>query len=573
MVVREPKLNPKPEHGTQGYNDYRSDMMALHRATLSLFSDLSLEGVLRRVIHAARELSRARYAALGLPGEDGALETFLTVGLSRAEVAKIEHEPLGHGLIGEMLRSGTSIRIPKIADHPKSVGFPEGHPPMHSFLGVPISAYGRPLGQIYLTDKTTAPEFSVEDQRLIEMLAAHSAAAIENARLYDKVRENESELSARNEELGLMYSLATAVSSTIELERLLEIMLERVMKLFHASAGEIFLLEETDGVYRKAIHLGDAPEAFGEIDSFRPGEGLVGKVAQQARPLWTPDVGLDSVFIRKAVSRFGFKTVVGVPLTAPGKVTGVLTLAFQTERAIDDHESGLLGSVGAGVGIAVENARLYRQARRVAVLEERDRIGMDLHDGVIQSIFAVGLTLEYARLDVQERAPDAADRIDTAIAGLNKSIRDIRSYILDLQPSRISTADLMEALERLVREFKANTLVEVDLLVEPDAMESLQGPIANDLFHISQEALANVAKHAQATHAWISVRETSDGAITLQVLDNGRGFDLDQAPHLLGHGLSNMSERARLFGGELTVDSSPGEGTNITIRLPPTPNS
>jgi signal transduction histidine kinase len=569
MVVSEPELNLKPEHGAQGYNDYRSDMMALHRATLSLFSDLSLEGVLRRVIHAARELSGARYAALGLPGEDGSLETFITVGLTRAEVAKIEHEPQGHGLIGEMLRAGQSIRIPEIGDHPRASGFPAGHPKMHSFLGVPIAAYGRPLGQIYLTDKSTAPEFTIEDQRLIEMLAAHSAAAIENARLYHKVLENESELSARNEELGLMYSLATAVSSTIELERLLEIMLERVMKLFHANAGEIFLLEEADGVYRKAIHMGEAPKAFSELESFRPGEGLVGKVAQQASPHWITDVSSDPGFVRRAVSKSGFKTVVGVPLTAPGKVTGVLTLAFHAERSIDDNESGLLASVGAGVGIAVENARLYRQARRVAVLEERDRIGMDLHDGVIQSIFAVGLTLEYARLDVQERAPDAAERIDMAIANLNKSIRDIRSYILDLQPSRISTEDLRVALERLAREFKANTLVEVDLLVEPQALAALKGPIANDLFHISQEALANVAKHAQATHAWISVRETKDGAITLQVLDNGRGFELDRAPHLLGHGLSNMAERVRVFGGEFSVDSSPGEGTTITIRIDP----
>ncbi|MFN2147701.1 MAG: GAF domain-containing protein [Anaerolineales bacterium] len=543
-------------------------MVALHRATLSLFSDLSLEGVLRRVIHAARELADARYAALGIPDNEGGLETFLTLGLTRDEIEHIEHQPRGEGLIGEMMRTGQSIRVPNIEAHPRSVGFPAGHPAMHSFLGVPISAYGRPLGQIYLTDKLDADEFSLEDQRLIEMLAAHAAAAIENARLYQKVLENENELSDRNEELGLMYSLATAVSSSMELDRLLEVMLQRVMKLFHAGAGEIFLLEEHEGFYQKAIHLGDAPLAFWQVDRFRLGEGLIGKVAQDASPRWTADLKSEVGFLRQSVIQSGFKTLVGVPLTAPGRVTGVLTLAFRTERAIQEQEVGLLGAVGAGVGIAVENARLYRQARRVAVLEERERIGMDLHDGVIQAIFATGLTLEYARMDVQDRAPEAAERIDQAIGSLNKAIRDIRSYILDLQPSRISTKDLPKALERLIREFKANTLVETDLMIEPDAIKRLNGSIAADLFHISQEALANIAKHAKATRVWITVRETSDGTVTLQVIDNGQGFDMERAPELLGHGLSNMAERARIFGGELAVDSGPGEGTTITVRIP-----
>jgi two-component system sensor histidine kinase DevS len=568
MVTRDNKIESSDAGSAKAYSDLRSDMVALHRATLSLFSDLSLEGVLRRVIHAARELSDARYAALGIPDQEGGLETFLTLGLTRDEVERIEHQPRGDGLIGEMMRTGQSIRVPEIQAHPRSVGFPTGHPPMHSFLGVPIAAYGRPLGQIYLTDKLDADEFSLEDQRLIEMLAAHAAAAIENARLYQKVLDNENELSDRNEELGLMYSLATAVSSAMDLDRLLEVMLQRVMKLFHAGAGEIFLLEEQEGFYQKAIHLGDAPQAFWEIDRFRLGEGLIGKVALEASPHWTADLSSEADFLRKSVIQSGFKTLVGVPLTAPGRVTGVLTLAFRTARTIQEQEVGLLGAVGAGVGIAVENARLYRQARRVAVLEERERIGMDLHDGVIQSIFATGLTLEYARMDVQERAPDAARRIDQAIGSLNKAIRDIRSYILDLQPSRISTEDLPKALERLIREFKANTLVETDLMIEPEAIKRLNGSIAADLFHISQEALANIAKHAKATRTWITVRETSDGIVTLQVIDNGRGFDMERAPELLGHGLSNMAERARLFGGEMAVDSGPGEGTTITVRIP-----
>ena len=545
-----------------------SDLQALHRATLSLVSDLSLDGVLRRVIHAARDLSNAKYAAIGIPAGDGELTTFITEGLSEEESDRIPHPPKGYGLIGEMLRTGESIRVANIADHSKSVGFPEGHPLMSSFLGVPIKAYGRSIGQIYLTDKIGEPEFSVEDQHLIEMLAAHAAAAIENARLYQKVLGSEHQLAERNEELGLMYSMATAVSSSMDLDRLLEVILGRVMNIFHADAGEMFLLEESEGVYRKAIHLGGASDAFWEIDRFRVGEGVIGQVALTGSPKWTNNLSEDDHFLRKAVIESGYETLVCAPMIAPGKVTGVLSLAFKGRRPVEDREVGLLGAVGAGVGIAVENARLYRRARRVAVLEERERIGMDLHDGIIQSIYAIGLGMEYARLAFEDKVPEAAGRLEQAIDGLNKVIRDIRTYILDLQPSRIRTDDLPEALGRLVREFKANTLVEVELKVDEDVLEYIQDKPAEVLFHIAQEALANTAKHARASRVLVNLRLSSDNDLTLQIIDNGHGFEVESQPDLLGHGLSNMQERARQLGGEAEVVSSPGEGTTVTVRIP-----
>jgi signal transduction histidine kinase len=557
------KITPSPESSQLDAN-----MVALHHATLSLFSDLSLQGVLRRVIQAAQELANARYAALGIPdGEDG-LETFLTTGLTEEEIAAIERHPTGDGLLGEMLRSGKSIRLDDIRQHPSSVGFPKGHPQMTSFLGVPIAAYGRPIGQLYLTDKQDASGFSLEDQRLIEMLTSHAAAAIENARLYQKVLENENELGERNEELGLMFSLATAVSSSMDLDLLLEVMLGRVMSLFHASAGEIFLLQESEGIYQKAIHLGDSPEAFWEIERFKMGQGFIGQVAQTGTPRWTSHLSEEVDFLRKTVVDEGFETLVCAPLMAPGKVTGVLSLAFKHNRQIEDSEIGLLAAVGAGVGVAVENARLYRQARRVAVLEERERIGMDLHDGIIQSIYAIGLTLDYTRLQVQDSSDEAADRLDGAIAGLNCVIRDLRSYILDLQPARIQTDDLDVALGRLVKEFRANTLIDAELKVEEDATAYFQAQHANELFLIAQEALANVAKHAQPSRVLISLRFTATDCVTLQIIDNGQGFETGEEQELIGHGLSNMSERARLLGGQLSIVSSPGEGTTVTARIP-----
>jgi signal transduction histidine kinase len=550
------------------YADLHADILALHRATLSIVSDLSLEGVLQRILNAAKDLTNAKYAALGIPSASGELETFLTVGLSEQEIEEIAHRPIGEGLIGEMLRTGQSIRIPDIPDDPRSAGFPDGHPEMRSFLGVPIAAYGRRLGHIYLTDKLDAPAFSPEDQRFIEMLAAHAAAAIENARLYQKISDSETELTKRNEELGLMYSLATAVSLPRDLDRLLEDMLDRVISLFEAEAGEIFLLDESEGIYRKAIHIGDDPEAFWELDRFKLGEGLIGMVAQTGEAQWTSTLAEEINFLRKSVVKRGFETLVAVPLKSPGKIPGVLSFAMKQSRMIGEREIGLLRAIGAGVGISVENARLYRQARRLAVLEERERIGMDLHDGIIQSIYAVGLTMDYTRLLVQDLVPDAVEKIDQAIDGLNKAIRDLRTYILDLQPSKVAADDIEKALEVLVREFKANTLVDSELIIEDDIIQYIPIQASTEIFQIAREALANAAKHAKATRVLVSLREVTSELAALQVIDNGYGFEVGAETELLGHGLSNMSQRAKKLDGELDVDSSPGQGTTVTVRFP-----
>jgi signal transduction histidine kinase len=542
-------------------------MRALHRATLALYTDLTLEGVLHRITQSAKELANARYAAIGIPDGKGGLETFVTIGMREEEVRRIPHHPVGKGLIGEILRSGQSLRVREISRHPAASGFPAGHPIMHSFLGVPIAAYGRPIGQIYLTDRIDAAEFTEEDQQLIELLAAHAAAAIENARLYRQVLRSQGELSQRNEELGLMNNLGSAVASSMDLDELLQTLLENVMGLFEARAGEIYLREENEGAFRLAIHRGEPGDSFWQKERFHIDEGVVGRVGKSGESIWTSELKGDPALVRASLMSAGVGTLVATPLTARGRVVGVLTLAFDGERPRNPNQLGLLAAVGAGIGISVENARLYRQARRLAVLEERERIGMDLHDGIIQSIYAVGLTLEYTRLMAKEDPEGVFPKIEEAIGGLNGIIRDIRAYILDLQPARFQMATLREGLEMLLREFKANTLVEADLKLEPEALKSLGKETAAALFHIVQEALANAGKHAKATHIWVSVT-ADDGRVALQVIDNGRGFDLRREHTQLGHGLQNMNERARQVGGDFEIASSPGEGTTITVRLP-----
>jgi len=540
---------------------------ALHRATLSLYADLSTEGVLERIVRAAKDLAGARYAALGISDGSGGLEKFIYLGLSREQAALIPHQPVGRGLLGEMLRLGRSIRVPEIRAHPRSVGFPPGHPQMRSFLGVPIAAYGRPIGQIYLADKIHATAFDEQDQRLIEMLAAHAAAAIENARLHERVLASEEQLSQRTEELELMNSMATAVSSPTDMQHLLRATLARAMELFGAQSGEVFLLDEDRGDYVRAVFAGEAEQAFWEIERFNPGQGFIGKVAQSRLPRWTSSLRDEPDFLRRRVLEAGFGSLVCTPLIAREEVLGVLSLAFRAERAFDDREIGLLQALGAGVGVALENARLSRQARRLAILEERDRIGMDLHDGIIQALYAVGLNLDYAQLQAEEEPEHIRPRLSQAIEGLNTVIRDIRSYILDLKPTQASLEDMPRALERLVGEFTANTRTSADLQVDPELAETLQAGCRSAFFHIAQEALANVAKHSGASRAWVNLRRSGED-VMLQVIDNGRGFEAGQDPERLGHGLSNMRERAQRAGGQMELATHPGDGTTLTVRIP-----
>jgi|Deesub1362A_J573_1020465.scaffolds.fasta_scaffold04342_2 signal transduction histidine kinase len=565
MGYPNPESREQVEPAEERHLKLGEEMIALHRATLRILSDLSLEGVLRRIVEAAKDLVGARYAALGVPGEDGKLETFITAGLRPEEEARIAHPPEGKGLLGEMLRTGRSIRVADISTHPKSVGFPPGHPPMRSFLGVPISAYGKPLGQIYLTDKIGAWEFSEADQRLIEMLAAHAAAAIENARLYRQVLKSESELSQRNEELELINDLTSALASTMDLDDLLDEIVQRVMGVFAARRGDVFLADET-GVFRLALSHKKG-EPFWKSQVFHKGEGLLGKVAAEGRLAWTHELERDCGGMEFHQLEGGVGTLVAVPLVFRQRVVGVLALLFHGEREITPREKGLLEAVGKGVGIAVEIARLNRQSRRLAVLEERERIGMDLHDGIIQSIYAVGLTLESTRALLHSDLNLAKKRLQQGIDALNATIRDIRTYILDLQPSRFDHSGLAQGLERLSRELQANTSITIDLHMEEKALSLLSAEMEQALLRIAQEALANVAKHSQATRAWISARRMGDDLL-FQVIDNGVGFDLAQEPKRLGHGLSNMAERAKQIGGACEIDSSPGDGTTITVRLP-----
>lgn len=542
-------------------------LIALHQASLQLVEDISLETLLERIVTVACEQAQARYAALGVLGENGQLKQFISVGMTDDEIRHIPHPPKGLGLIRALMNTNQSIRLAEIQSDPRSVGFPRNHPYMRSFLGVPIRLGEDQYGQLYLTEKLGYPEFTADDERIIQMLAAYAAVAIHNANLYNELRERDQALTRRNQDLALLNSIAEALTSSLKLDEILQKTLSLVMDYMEVESGEIFLLEEDKQTLRLVLHRGQAAEAFWTRNRFRVGEGLVGLVAQNSEPIVSHDLANDVRYLRDAVVKAGFRQMACFPLTSSGHLVGVLSAVTRSANPLDEHDIQVITAIGSWAGLAIENARLHNDARRLAVLEERDRIGMDLHDGIIQSIYGVGLVLEHARLLAVEDPLKSQERIQQAIDSLNHTIRDIRSYILDLRPRQFGNENLLDALKRLVLEFRVNTLAEATLEGSPDEIQDISQAQSLVLFHICQEALANAAKHAQARKVDIRVWATPERFL-LEIRDNGRGFDMNKVSMTLGHGLSNMQIRAQHVGGDVEICSVLGEGTTILAWVP-----
>jgi signal transduction histidine kinase len=542
-------------------------MIALHQASLELVKDVSLETLLERIASLACEQAGARYAAVGVLNDDGSLKQFISVGMTPEEIKRMAHPPVGRGLIGELMHAEQPLRVPVITRHPHSSGFPPHHPQMTSFLGVPIRAGEHQLGQIYLTDKISEPEFTADDEKIIQMLAAYAAAAIQNARLYEEMREHDAAVTRRNEDLGLVNNIASTLTASLQLDEILNKTLALVMQYMKVEAGEIFLLEEDKQTLRMVLHRGEAAEAFWTRNLFLVGEGQVGMAAQLGIPILVPDLKADERFMRSDVVKAGFRQLACIPLRAGDSVMGVLNIFSYNTRQFEERSIQMLTAVCNWAGLAIENARLHTHSRRLAVLEERDRIGMDLHDGIIQSIYGVGLALEGIYHSIEEDPKDAKQRIQRAIDGLNQAIRDIRAYILDLRPRQLGNDGLLAGIRRLVTEYRANTFSDVEFVAPRSDLKEMPHSHSLALFHICQEALANTAKHSNAKHVNVSVWLTGD-RVLLEVRDDGRGFHIEKMATTIGHGLSNMQTRAHAVGGEMDITSAPGEGTTILAWVP-----
>jgi signal transduction histidine kinase len=554
-------------HSTHNCQQLEERLIALHEASLSLIQETSLKSLLERIAGSASQQVPARFAAVGVRNENGEMDVFIPNENDSNHSEKFSETSIHEELLNELLHSKTAVRIPDEAQGEKKTNFQIRHPQIKSFLAVPIRLDTDNLGLIYLTDRLDG-DFNSDDQRIIEMLAAYAAVAITNSRLYSELLQHDQTLTQRNENLALLNQLAVTLASSSDIDQILENALSQVMGYLNLELGEIFLRQEDSSTLRLVTHHGTLVKKIWKSDSAQIGQGVIGAIAKsgQARIMELPLE--DGSELNPEMEEKCFQQVACFPLAGRKGPMGVMCVASCQMRPLDDLEKQFLSAISAWVGTAIENARLSLQGKRLAILEERERIGMDLHDGIIQSIYAVGLTLEHSRLLLKEDPDQAGKSIDQAINDLNSAIRDIRAYILDLRPRHLRNENLMQGIQRLIHEFRANTLMDVNLQGPPDSeISTLLENHAVALFHICQEALANIAKHARARHVDVVVWMTKE-RVLLEVHDDGRGFDPETVKSTIGHGLSNMHTRARNVGGEVDLTSEPGQGTNVLAWVP-----
>jgi len=540
---------------------HADELRALYEAGVTLTSEMDLEAVLQKLVDVGRALTGARYGALSVLSKDGKIQRFLTSGLTEEERRRMGAEPTGLGLLGEPLPEHVGLNVPDISKDPRRAGFPPHHPPMRSLLGLPVVSRGRTIGNLYLADKEGGAPFSPEDAERLRLLATQAAIAIENAELYENERR-------RAEEWKTLFELGEEVTAGPDLQALLDSIVERARLLLRAEVAVLMLLDTDGQGLRLAAHSGIRDGGLRKARSLRD-HSLQGLVVETGKPVVVVDYHSDPRLRHRPallVEEEGLVSMISVPFSARGKTLGTLTVGNRQRTAFGERQAELLAAFANWAAVAVETSELHNRVKSLALLEERERIGMDLHDGVIQSIYAVGLMLEDAAERLDEDPSIAKEAMDRAIDGLNRVIRDIRNYIFDLRPQIAATGDLRRALSELVEEMRVNFLLRASFEVDGD-LPPLTEDEERGLFHIAQEALNNVAKHAQASS--VKVRLGMNGAaLVLAIEDDGRGFDQASAQAKGHQGLRNMHDRAISIGAQLAIDSRRGRGTRVSVELP-----
>jgi two-component system sensor histidine kinase DevS len=544
-----------------------TDLESLHRISLELVRETSLEAVLDRTASVARRLTGARHSVVALLDEKGDLDRFIYSFSDPADSEKYSIPGLWWNLIEKICAHGNSVHTADLKRDPQFSALRGIAPQLGCVLGVPLLAGEKPIGTVILAEKTAPGEFSRAEQCGIEILASFATVAIVNARTNTQISESERELAQRNQELAIFNDVAIAANTTLELEGILATTLDRMMLHYRALSGQIFLMEEETGDVRMAMQRGDLKAFYWEKDAFTLGTGLVGRASASKSLTVVVDPAAEPGFDDDAFRANGLRMMIGIPLNSKGRVLGVMMLSSTEIMDFTERQKALLEAVGLSVGTAAENGLLHRKAQRLAVMEERERIGMDLHDGIIQSIYAVGLSLEEGLMEMSQTNPEARAKLERAISGLNAVIRDIREYITDLRPKRFIFDNLAVGLDMLIREFCVNTPISAESELSEEAGRWLAPAAADALFHITQEALANVARHARATRLRVSLAQVGD-RVVLEVSDNGHGFEPSQKVSVETHGLANMEERARAVSGTMNIASVAGKGTTVQVAIP-----
>jgi signal transduction histidine kinase len=531
----------------------RDRVHVLLEAVIAVGGNLDLEIVLRKIIETAVPLVRARYGALGVIGDDGRLTEFIPVGLDGAQIAAIDHWPEGHGLLGTLIRDPRPLRLPDLSAHPESHGFPPGHPAMRSFLGVPIRIRDEVYGNLYLTEKQGGGPFDEEDETLVIALAAAAGVAIDNARLYEEARRQERGLRATAE-------VTRELLSGTEPTQVLTLITQQALAL---SGADLVALAVPAGDQKRLVNTHAAGDgADGALGLVLPvAASMSGQVLASGEAVVLEDFRNDGRVNPIAREHMPLGWAILLPLGAPGNVRGVLTVGRNPgSLPFPPQAVEMVTTFAAQAGIALELAEHRRDSARLAVLQDRDRIARDLHDLVIQRLYATGMSLQGA-LPLIAR-PDAADRISSAVDALDETIREIRSAIFSLQShSDMKRVGLRVKILDVVEEMTAPLGFAPSLRLVGPLDEEVPGEVGEHLLSALREALSNAARHAGASSVDVTVDCGTD--LVLLVRDNGTGL----GGSTRRSGLANLAERARGLGGRLRVGRAEGGGTDLEWRV------
>jgi signal transduction histidine kinase len=538
-----------------------SRLRALLDASMAIASDLSLDSLLRRLIETAAELTGARYAALGVIDRGGThLERFVTTGIDDDTHRAIGDLPRGRGILGVLIKEARPLRLHELGDDARSVGFPANHPPMHTFLGVPIVLRGVSYGNLYLTEKAGGEDFTGEDEEIVVLLAGQAAVAIENARLYEATTQWSKQLESLNE-------IGNALATETELGRLLDLVARRLRELLDARIVAV-MLPFGESELRLAAVAGEGGESF--LGRTIPrAASKSGRVFDRGRSERSDAVRDDPEVDHDTVRGFGARTGLWVPLVARSETIGLIAVhdKLGPDPRFNDNDLRLAETFGSRAAVAVDlSQRIARDAlRRIVDAQEleRRRLARELHDETGQALSSILLGLR--ALDEKVDSDVVRDAVAEVRELVVATLQDVRRLAVELRPKVLDDFGLVPALERLAQTFGDQTGISVRF--EPGlADERLPAEVETALYRIVQEALTNIVKHAHARNISI-VLVRRPGTVTAVVEDDGLGFAPERTRDG-GFGLEGMRERVGLLDGRLQIESIKGSGTTIVAEVP-----
>ncbi|MCP2260987.1 Histidine kinase-, DNA gyrase B-, and HSP90-like ATPase [Streptoalloteichus tenebrarius] len=531
----------------------RDRLQGLLDAMLAVATGLDLNATLLRIATAAADLADARYAALGVLGAESTLSRFVHVGIDPETRARMGHLPEGRGLLGELIRDPRPLRLTDLSAHPASVGFPPNHPPMRTFLGVPVRVRDEVFGNLYLTEKQGGGTFTADDEVVIQALAAAAGIAVDNARLFEQSKLRQRWLEAAGE-------ITTELLSGAEPADALLLIAQRAMELSGAD-GALIVLRDPPGEADLVVGAAAGQATPAQDLRLTVDEPVVGQALREGTPVLVAGRGDEGVGeIRRVLPEVG--PLIAIPLRAGDRTTGViLALRGKDGEQFLPHKLPLLTSFADQAAIALELATTSQAQRQLDVLADRERIARDLHDHVIQRLFATGLGLQ----STMHRTDDTElrRRIHAAVEQLDQTVREIRTSIFDLHaPDEDTASGLRRKLLDVVADATANSALSSTVRLSGPIDTLVEAELADHAVAVLREAVSNAVRHSGGSQVTVTVDVAND--LVVEVADDGVGID----PETARSGLRNLEDRATEAGGSFVVRAEPGGGTTLRWRAP-----